>query len=239
MFPFLTLLAACLLSVPQWPDPLPTPEAGVDLWRSISEASFIVEVELLLPPRANADSALLPGAPDVPLQPSVITEAMKTARISRWLRPASETVSIMLPPYLQILPPASNCWPEAQRQGRLRAILLFRERKDRSLEQLTDAETGCGHNTSLNPSYPAYVEALRAALSWRPDPKVPAETRWRAQKDAMRSPNPYLRRLAVAFLTAQRAELAVEEEIRAQTGDVQEWKARLKEQTSAPLCAER
>lgn len=231
MLPTLIVLLAATL--------LHSSEDGGSLWRSVSKADFIVEVQFTLPDSISADPVPATRALDVPLDPGVIVAAMKTATVTRWLKPAGETVSIMLPGYMHLFATGSTCWPEARRQRTLRAILYFREHKDRSLEQLTDEETGRAHNTTLNPAYTAYVEAVRTALVWKVDTRLPADTRWRVQREALHSNNPYLRRLASSYLTAQHAELAIEEEIRTCGSTPGQWNARLQEQTASPLCAGR
>jgi hypothetical protein len=239
MIPSLTLTVLQMLIVLLATTQPPATEEGGSLWRNVSKADFIVEVQFTISDSDRTDSAPTARPLDVPLDPAVIVAAMKTATVCRWLKPVGETVSIMLPGYMHLFATGSTCWPEVRRQGSMRAILYFREHKDRSLEQLTDEETGRAHNTTLNPAYPAYVEAVRTAIAWKVDTRLPAEDRWRVQREALHSNNPYLRRLAASYLTSQHAELAIGEEIRASGSTPASWNARLQEQTASPLCAGR
>lgn len=115
----------------------------------------------------------------------------------------------LAPPKLQrLLTQDSPCLGAARRKKLLKLLAFF----DADGKQLAGVEQDKGQATDLDPDYLPILEAVLEAKGWADERMraVAPEALWQEQKRALRSENPYLKRLAQSFLAAHDASSVVD-----------------------------
>ncbi len=224
--------------------------AGKDipLGKKVHDADFIIEVEIAFDkpiPGTYPTTTYDPQNWHFP--PSLITRALRTSRILRYLKPALCGTDIILPQYFHLFSPHSPCWLMAHTRLSLRALLFFIEAPDGTLLQISGEERETGQFTSLNPRYDQLLTAIKRAVSWEHGETATGETatgetaggedKWKPQREAIRNgDNPYEQLLAANYLLRNGASSILRNELTAMKLDPDKWEMQLHLKMKTPVC---
>ena len=214
------------------------PGNDIPLGKKVHDADFIIEVEIAFDkpiPGTYPTQAYDPQNWHFP--PSLITRALRTAKILRYHKPALCGTDIILPQYFHLFSPHSPCWLIAHTRLSLRALLFFREAPDGTLLQISGEERETGQFTSLNPRYDQLVIAIKAAISWEHGETATGEDKWKPQREAIRSgDNPYEQLLAANYLLRNGASSILRGELTAMKLNPDEWEMQLHLEMKTHVC---